>query len=91
MVLLGSSVVGAVGEMVGHLEAVVALASILKDLINHAAISGRFFVALQGQGPETGGGISITFEDDEVAVKDAHVLGVERGKASVCHRVAQLR
>ena len=64
MVLLGSSVVGAVGEMVGHLEAVVALAGIFKDLINHAAITGRFGVALQGEGPETGGGVSGTFHND---------------------------
>ena len=83
MVLLGSSVVGTVGEMVGHLEAVIALPGIFKNFINHAAISGRFFVALQGQGPETGGWIAITFKDDEVAVEDAHVFGVKCGEASV--------
>ena len=61
---LGGGVIGAMRLMGVHVEAVVALAGIFKDLINHAAITGRFGVALQGKGPETGGGISVTFHDD---------------------------
>ena len=86
---LCAGVVGAVGEGRGredlqcvglggvmvYVEAVVALAFIFHDFINHATV--WFIGILQGQGPEAGDGVPMANEDDALLESDHNVAVVK--------------
>ena len=86
---LCAGVVGAVGEgrrreelpCVGfsgvtvYVEAVVSLAVVLHDFVNHAPV--WFVGSLQGQGPEAGDGVPVANENYFVLTFDDDVAGVK--------------